>query len=288
MRFFGSGKRAAYNAAWAEFRAAGQQLLAVPESLLSDADVQQVRTAALVCPVCPTIRGYFDGPEIAGESVPTHDEEFPQSAAPRDVMWHHALMILNGIVSCIGSRAYGGLWQRTSDSEITLAVWVEYPASRLLLMPKLSLGADDISLNISHMVLWRQGWMTEHGDDDFGWADLSTNYLVHLAEGGTYWEVMASWKKGERLWQKSWFGVGFDQSVGQEVALSERFNTFYHFKVGERWFRPGSPQGNDFRVARQTIVELARQWGEFGRRQRTHPQRPPDARLHDAVRQKEE
>ena len=191
-------------------------------------------------------------------------------------------------MSANGPRAYGGLFQTPSHSSLSFGIWTEYEAWRLLLVPQLRLVSERIDFSLSHVVLWRQGWMTEHGDDDFGWADLSTNYQWHVADGGTYWEVAASWKQGRRFWFKSRLGIGFDESVGETVAASERFNSYYHFKVGDRCLRPGMPLGHDFGLAQRTIDRLVQHWGRLGQRMRSHPQRPPDARLHDLVRQKEE
>ena len=188
----------------------------------------------------------------------------------------------------LAPRAYGGLFQTPSHSSLSFGIWTEYEAWRLLLVPQLRLVSERIDFSLSHVVLWRQGWMTEHGDDDFGWADLSTNYQWHVADGGTYWEVAASWKQGRRFWFKSRLGIGFDESVGETVAASERFNSYYHFKVGDRCLRPGMPLGHDFGLAQRTIDRLVQHWGRLGQRMRSHPQRPPDARLHDLVRQKEE
>jgi hypothetical protein len=287
--FFGPSKRTRYNAEWAAFRAAGRTVPAMPETLGTEEDVLLVQNAAQRCALHPFMRAYLAGPEVAGASVPIDDGRgLAENATPSDVLWHHGLVVLGSVMSAIGPRAYGGLFQMPSDSSLTFGIWAEYETWRLLVVPQLRLAVEQISFNISHVVLWRQGWMTEHGEDDFGWADLSTNYQKHLADGGTYWEVAASWKKGKRFWWKSRFGIGFDQSVGESLAVSEQFNSFYHFKVGDRCLRPGKPPGHDLGAAQQTIDGLVQRWGRLGQRMRSHPQRPPDARLHDLVRQKEE
>ena len=287
--FFGTSKRAKYNAEWATFRATGRTASAMPEALSTQEDVLVVRSAAQHCALHPFLRTYLAGPEVAGESVTIDDGRgLPANATPSDVLWHRGLVILGSVVSAIGPRAYGGLFQTPSHSSLSFGIWTEYEAWRLLLVPQLRLVSERIDFSLSHVVLWRQGWMTEHGDDDFGWADLSTNYQWHVADGGTYWEVAASWKQGRRFWFKSRLGIGFDESVGETVAASERFNSYYHFKVGDRCLRPGMPLGHDFGLAQRTIDRLVQHWGRLGQRMRSHPQRPPDARLHDLVRQKEE
>ena len=287
--FFGTSKRAKYNAEWATFRATGRTASAMPEALSTQEDVLVVRSAAQHCALHPFLRTYLAGPEVAGESVTIDDGRgLPANATPSDVLWHRGLVILGSVVSAIGPRAYGGLFQTPSHSSLSFGIWTEYEAWRLVLVPQLRLVSERIDFSLSHVVLWRQGWMTEHGDDDFGWADLSTNYQWHVADGGTYWEVAASWKQGRRFWFKSRLGIGFDESVGETVAASERFNSYYHFKVGDRCLRPGMPLGHDFGLAQRTIDRLVQHWGRLGQRMRSHPQRPPDARLHDLVRQKEE
>ena len=287
--FFGTSKRAKYNAEWATFRATGRTASAMPEALSTQEDVLVVRSAAQHCALHPFLRTYLAGPEVAGESVTIDDGRgLPANATPSDVLWHRGLVILGSVVSAIGPRAYGGLFQTPSHSSLSFGIWTEYEAWRLLLVPQLRLVSERIDFSLSHVVLWRQGWMTEHGDDDFGWADLSTNYQWHVADGGTYWEVAASWKQGRRFWFKSRLGIGFDESVGETVAASERFNSYYHFKVGDRCLRPGMPLGHDFGLAQRTIDRLVQHWGRLGQRMRSHPQRPPDARLHALVRQKED
>lgn len=279
------GARRRYNAQWADFRSRGGVAGRVPQDFRSHADLEAVRLAMAECPLQPPITLFLHGPEIAGETAPL--PPVTDSRSPSDILNHRALLVLGTLLDAVGrTRAYGGFWSSPTSDSAALVLWVDYPDARLCVVPRLQLGLQDIAVSYSHGVLWRQPWMTEHSTDDFGWADLSTNYQSHIGDGGTYWEAMASWNKGERLWSKSFFGVGFDRSHGSAVLMSQRFHSFYHFQVGEDPFRPGSSAGQDLQRIRVALASLAQSWAEAaGAPGRSA--RPPGARP-DKIRQRED
>lgn len=290
MKLFGPSRKKEFNAAWADFRTRGTLSTPVPESLRSPSDLVAVVNVAENCPIQPGIRLYLDGPEVAGTNLALPDMgTLPRGTTEQHVLVHRALLVLQTLIGTVGpTRCYGGFWGPPGSHAVAVVLWVEYADARLCVVPQLQWGSIDISFSFSHVVLWRQPWMTVHEHDDFGWADLSTNYQDHIGEGGTYWEVMASWNNGERLWQKTMFGIVFDASRGSPVQVSQKFGSFYHFQVGEDAFRPGSPVGQDLRRIRQAMQGLSQMWSHFGQQFGQHPTAAPDSHKADRIRQRED
>lgn len=278
------GKRGRYNTEWADFRSRGRRPSGLPKELASPADLDATYTAKAAWPYQPAITLFLHGPEIAGPNLPLPSLD---GVSPSDLLLHRALVILETQLDAVGrSNAYGGFWSQPSSASVSVVLWVEHPDTRLCALSQLQLGASDFSVSLSHAVLWRQPWMTEHELDDFGWADMATNYLTHVDVGGTYWEAMASWKKGDRLWQNTRFGVDFNSAQGAPVIMSQRFQSFYNFHVGEAPFPAGTPVGQDLQRISKCLAETAQAWaGETGS---SHRQGHPFGHRHGSIRQRED
>lgn len=260
MKWWGrkSAARRSYNAAWEDFRARGRIARSLPQELTSAADLEAVRAAVTTCPSQPALTLFLAGPEVVGPNVPLPALE---GRSPSDVLLHRTLLLLETLLDSLGrTRAYGGFWNAPSSANTSIVLWVEHGDSRLCAIPQLQLGASDISVSLSHAVLWRQPWMTEHASDDFGWADLATNYQSHFGEGGTYWEALASWQKGERMWQHTRYGVEFTRDRGSPLLMSPFFQSFYNFRIGEPPFSGGCPAGHDLQRLQMALARASQQW----------------------------
>lgn len=260
-------------------------LTGLPRLPLQPGDDARVHVLCSQIPPVPHLLTSWSGPHPIGAQVEllNVDERVPLATYAD----HCALTLLDGMIHDLGIQpSLVGRAESGSGGNMQLAFWYDLGNARLMVLPSFRLIGRTLSVQVTHVIWHWQGWMTGHNPaKDQDWVDLSTNYREYFSkEGYAYYEASIAYGRKNFYWgvYRSWFdrlvgmvcgrwtdlGKGEVVFGGPDVAplpilRSERFNSFFHFEVGEPQFSAGSEPGIILQRIRQYVAGMTRDWRTY-------------------------